>query len=306
MVAEQFEREIIAEALASSKLPITWNLRSLYCSMRPQARISVCIPCYNGATFLGRTIQSLLDQTFTDFSVVVIDDKSTDNSVSIIERFADPRIQLSVNDSNLGIIGNWSKVLSCAQGRYVKLLCGDDVLYPECLARQVEALETHSNAGVVLAVCNREVIDAQDRVIFRRGFPFKAGINNGLQLIRSSVRWGSNLIGEPAVGLFRREALSSTKLFENSNPYLVDLTLWAELLRNGNAFVDKDYLAGFRISGGATSARVGFQQAACFRSFVRNLRSQPLYGLKLLDTMMAYILSFQWCLLRNVFINSVC
>src|SRR5882672_3696667 len=165
--------------------------------MVSQPLISVCIPSYNGGQFIATTLESILRQSFTDFEVVIADDKSTDQTMSVIRHFTDSRIRLLENEQNLGLGANWNKVLSCAQGKYVKLLCGDDVLYSECLARQVEVLEAPSNAGAVLAICNRNVIDAHDKVIFRRRFPFNAGLVSGAKLIRNSIRWGSNLIGEP-------------------------------------------------------------------------------------------------------------
>lgn len=272
--------------------------------MRSEPLISVCIPSYNSERFIAATLESILTQTLTDFEIVIADDKSTDDTLSIIKEFADPRIRLIQNDENLGLGGNWNKVLSCARGKYVKLLGDDDLLYPECLARQVNVLEAPANSAVVLAVCNREVINARNEVVMRRRFPFGPGLVNGRKLIRNSVRWGSNLIGEPVVGLFRRQDLNRNAMCDPSNPYVIDLALWAELLKRGDAFIDVDYLAGFRISPARTSARIGRRQAAYFRDFVRAMRRDSFYRLSLFDTMPGYILSAQWCLLRNLFIYS--
>jgi glycosyltransferase involved in cell wall biosynthesis len=268
-----------------------------------QPLISVCIPCYNGAEFLGHTLESVLVQTFTDFELVVADDKSTDDTVSVIKGFTDRRIKFTENGCNLGMGLNWNQVLSRSVGKYVKLLCEDDVLHPECLARQAEILQNPANSGVVLAVCNRKVINAEDKVILSRGIPFRSGLVSGAKLIRKSVRWGSNLIGEPAVAMFRRKALEPTTSCDVSNPYLSDLSLWAQLLKHGDAFLDDQYLAAFRISPGAASSRIGRGQGAAFRRFVQTLRKDPFYEISSLDAMIGYALSFQWCLIRNLFIK---
>ena len=139
--------------------------------------------------------------------------------------------------------------------------------------------------------------------MFRRKFPFGRGLIKGEKLIRESVRWGSNLIGEPAVGLFRRELLGRTSPLEASNPYLLDLALWAELLKHGDAFIDPAYLAGFRISDQAASATIGRRQAAFFRSFVRRLRQDRFYKITTFDWLLGYSLSFPWCLFRNLLIT---
>jgi glycosyltransferase involved in cell wall biosynthesis len=273
--------------------------------MATQPLISICIPSYNSERFIACTLESVLSQSFTDFEIIIVDDKSTDGTVSVIKKFSDARIRFIQNEGNLGIGGNWNKVLSCPEGKYVKLLCGDDVLYPECLARQVRVLESPANAAVALAVCGSNVIDANNKIILRRRFPLPAGGISGGRLIRKSIRWGSNLIGEPAVGLFRRQALSQEGISQSSNPYLIDLSLWADLLKHGGAFIDPECLAGFRISGQAASARIGSRQAACFRSFIRAIRRDQFYHANMLDSMLGSVLSFQWCLLRNMFINSL-
>ena len=291
--------------MAPSKL-IAIRSSNLKYSMSSQPVVSVCIPCYNGAEFLARTLESVLAQIFTNFEVVLLDDKSTDATLSVIGTFTDPRIRLIRNEQNLGLALSWKKVLSQSKGTYVKLLCNDDVLLPECLAKQVNALENPSNARAVLAFCNRRVIDSNDEVVLERRLPFPPGLVKGSTLIRQSVRRGTNLIGEPAVGLFRRDALNKTVMWDASNAYYSDLALWAQLLRHGDAFHDPEYLAGFRISRGAASTRIGFGQAAPFRSLARTLRKDPCYRISSFDVIAGYVLSFHWCLARNLFINFHC
>jgi glycosyltransferase involved in cell wall biosynthesis len=266
--------------------------------------VSICIPSYNCEEFIATALESVLNQTLADFEVVIADDKSTDRTISIIKRFNDPRIELIENEQNLGLGGNWNKVLSRARGEYVKLLGDDDVLYPECLSRQVAALENPANAKAVLAICNRNVINSRNEVVMRRSFPFGSGLISGRKLIRNSIRWGSNLMGEPVVGLFRRRELNQGAMCDASNPYVIDLALWAELLKHGDAFIDAEYLTAFRISRKKTSARIGRRQAAYFRDFIRAMRRDSFYKVSLLDMMPGYVLSAQWCLLRNLFIYS--
>jgi glycosyltransferase involved in cell wall biosynthesis len=77
-------------------------------------------------------------------------------------------MRLIENEQNLGLGRNWNNALSSAQGECVTLLGDDDVLYPERLARQLEALEHPANSGAVPAICNRHVINARDEVVMRR------------------------------------------------------------------------------------------------------------------------------------------
>jgi glycosyltransferase involved in cell wall biosynthesis len=271
--------------------------------MGAQPLISICIPAYNNEAFIKAALESVLCQTHRHFEIIVTDDRSTDNTVSAIKRFSDPRIRLVENEANLGLGGNWNKALSCATGAYIKLLCADDLVYPDCLRRQVEVLEDPSHSGVVLAVCNTDLINANSQVIYRRRLRCRPGLVNGRQLIRRCVRWGTNLVGEPAAGLFRREVLSRSGLFAPGNPYLIDLAFWAALLRHGDAFVDQSRLAAFRISAGAMSTKLGRHQAASFRRFIADMRADPFHRAGTVDATLGCLLSFQWWILRNLLIS---
>lgn len=271
--------------------------------MSSQPLVSVCIPCYNGARFIASTLESVLAQSLKDFELLLSDDHSSDATVSIIEKFADPRIRLVRNPVNLGLGPNWNRVLSLAKGKYVKLLCEDDLLHPRCLERQVAVLEEQSNASVCLAICNREVINAAGKKVFggRRGWI--RGRVSGPALVKKCLRVGSNIIGEPAVGLFRREALPQTGVCDPDNAYLSDLYLWSAILKQGDAFIEPEVLASFRISRGAATASIGLRQPAFFRAFARGLRRDAFYRVSGLDLACAYLFSLPWCLLRNVLLR---
>ena len=271
--------------------------------MGSQPLISVCVPSYNNEDFIAATLDSVLKQTYSNFEIVVTDDHSSDRTVSVLRNFADSRITLIQNETNLGLAGNWNKALSYATGKYVKVMGADDLLYPDCLGGQVEALEDPSNAGAVLAVCNTDVINAQGKIVLRRRCRFGPGLVTGQKLVRNCVRWGANLIGEPVVGLFRRDVLARSGMFDPANPYMIDLAFWAELLKHGDAFMDKRRLAAFRISASSVSAKLGLKQASYTRSIIRKLRADPAYHTGLLDVMCGYLFASPRCILRNLLIS---
>jgi len=271
--------------------------------MDSQPLISVCIPSYNHEVFIAATLDSVLKQSYGNLEVIVTDDHSSDKTASVTKGFCDPRIQLVQNEANLGLGGNWNKALSLATGKYIKLMGADDLLYPDCVSLQMQVLEKPSNSGAVLAVCNSDVIDANAEIVLRRRFRFRPGLASGEKLIRNSVRWGTNLIGEPVVGLFKRDVLSKSGMFDPVDPYMIDLAFWAELLKHGDAFMDQSRLAAFRISARSVSTKVGLKQAAHFRSFIRKMRADPVYRASRLDDILGCFLSFQWCILRNLLIK---
>lgn len=265
--------------------------------------VSVCIPCYNGAEFLSQTLQSVLDQTLKDFEVIVADNHSTDRSVEVAASLADPRIKILHGSSNIGMARNCARAMATASGKYVKLLCADDLLHPECLMRQTHILEETEGRGVVLTVCARSIIDQSGRTVLNGSLPLSPGVIGRAALIRKCIRWGTNLVGEPAVGLFRRSCVAAFDQCELSNSYLLDLNFWAEILREGEAFVDDRRMAAFRISRSAVSSKLGLRQAECFRRFARKIKAEPGSSVSSLDLLSGYLLSFQWCLARNVIVR---
>ena len=112
-------------------------------------KISVIIPVYNDERYIQQTIQSVLDQTFTDFELILVDDASTDKSVEIMKSFDDSRISVFVNDKNLGIVGSLNKAISLSRAAIIARLDHDDLCYPTRLEKQYAFLEAHPEIGLV-------------------------------------------------------------------------------------------------------------------------------------------------------------
>ena len=98
--------------------------------------VTVLLPVYNAAAFVGEAIRSVLAQTYRDFELLVIDDASTDDSEQVVRQFKDARIRYLVNESNLGITGTLNRGLSEARGDYIARMDADDICHPQRLARQ--------------------------------------------------------------------------------------------------------------------------------------------------------------------------
>src|ERR1043166_3304330 len=92
--------------------------------------VSVVMSAYNSAPFLKDAIGSILTQTFTDFEFIIINDGSDDNTNEILHSFTDPRIFLSQNEKNVGLIGSLNKGISAASGKYIARMDADDIALP--------------------------------------------------------------------------------------------------------------------------------------------------------------------------------
>jgi glycosyltransferase involved in cell wall biosynthesis len=108
---------------------------------------SVCIPCFNHGRYIGATIQSVLDQDFGDFEIVVADNASTDDSRDVVRSFKDSRIRLIENRFNIGFAPNLQRVTEPARGRYLNLLSSDDVMEPGALRVYHDLIRTHQADG---------------------------------------------------------------------------------------------------------------------------------------------------------------
>lgn len=112
-------------------------------------KVSVVLPVYNVAPFIKQTIESVLQQSFQDFELLVLDDCSTDDTVERVRTFVDSRVKLIVNPHNLGRAGTDNAALGFVMGEYIAKMDGDDLCHPERLARQVAYLNSHPDVNVV-------------------------------------------------------------------------------------------------------------------------------------------------------------
>jgi len=252
--------------------------------MSPAApRVSVCIPAYNGAEFIGEAIRSVLGQSFGDFELVVIDDCSTDGTVEVARGFGDSRIRLIVNPNNLGQCENWNKALAEAGGEFFKLLPQDDFLYPDCVRRQVEVFDDPRNAGVALVCAARNIVDRRGRILMKRGSGRKRGRVDGRRAVRDCVRAGTNLIGEPGAALMRTKSTRKVGRFDDTNFYVLDLDFWSRALVEGDLYVVPEVLAAFRVAAGSASVRIAKSQSRDFRSFIDRLSRDGRFGIRARD-----------------------
>lgn len=111
-------------------------------------KVTVLMPVFNVENYVGKAIESILDQSFSDFKLLIIDDCSTDNTCEIVESYKDSRITLIRNECNLGLAENLNKGLSLIDAEYVSRMDGDDIAEPDWLEKEVAVLDIHPEIGV--------------------------------------------------------------------------------------------------------------------------------------------------------------
>lgn len=124
-------------------------------------RVSVIMPVFNTAEYLGEAIQSILDQSYADFEFIIINDGSTDHSEKIINSFNDPRIIALKNERNQGLVFTLNRGVNLARGEWIARMDGDDISLPIRFEEQMQYLHDHPYVDVLATTV--QLIDEQGR-----------------------------------------------------------------------------------------------------------------------------------------------
>lgn len=194
--------------------------------------VSICLPVFNAEKTIAETIESVLSQTFEKWELLICDNNSSDKSWEIIGQYNDRRISRFKNDVNIGATGNFLKLLQIAKGEYIKFLCSDDIIYPECLEKQVNILSDDKSISIV--TCNINIINESGEKIFFRKIPFKKKRVSLEEVLNYCLLTTRGSIMEPVQILTRRKdyarVMMPVRNEFSSAAYLLELLLEGELL----------------------------------------------------------------------------
>jgi glycosyltransferase involved in cell wall biosynthesis len=209
--------------------------------------VSVCMPTYNAEGWIREAIDSALEQTWTDFEIVISDNASTDATLEIARSYADPRIRIESSARNMGLVFNHNRVVRVSAGRYIKFLHADDVLTPTCIEEMVGLALEDDRIGLVFAPRVNVIYDEHGHEWARMttrdheklGPPDRNNDGHVLFLPLLLAGIEHNWIGEPSAVLVTREALETCGLFNRYLRQIVDLELWLRvMLRYRVGFLD--------------------------------------------------------------------
>ncbi len=161
------------------------------------ATVSVVMPVYNVEKFVSYAINSVLNQTFPDLELIIVDDGGDDGSMDIVRSFSDPRIRI-VSQSNRGLAGARNSGIALAVGEFVALLDSDDAMTPCKLERHVMHLRARPEVGISYA--GAELIDENNAPIGIRQMP-------RLGYITAAHVFCGQVIQNGSIPVFRRQAL---------------------------------------------------------------------------------------------------
>lgn len=226
-------------------------------------KVSILIPTYNGAKYLPSSMESALSQSFGDFELIVCDDSSKDETVSIVRDYQkkDPRIRFFQNPKNLGLVQNWNHALMLAQGEWIKYLFQDDLLTPKALEKMLCVPDSASVVCSKLSYILEPGIADETRIFFEKKlcqianiYPGKNFLSHQDISLAAFDHFPMNIIGEPVAVLFHRRTIS---LYGFANPNMVqccDYEYFLRLVANEGLFFIDEPLVSFRVHPGSATA----------------------------------------------------
>ena len=256
-----------------------------------QPAISVLLPVYNGSRFLQKAVDSILAQSFEDFELIAVDDGSTDNSVSILEAYNDPRIVLLKHPVNRGIVQTLNTGLARCTGKYIARMDADDIALPERFSRQVAHFEKYPDTGVVDTV--QDCIDESD---MRTG-KVNSNVVDAEDIYATLPK--SNCLGHPSV-MVRGDLL---RAYGYRNVAYEDYDLWLRIASAGIKIVKlKSRLLLFR----EHSSSITGTDHAGMRHFQKVIQTKLFYlsGLTFTDNARPFNLKVRIWLLRDLSIQA--
>lgn len=209
--------------------------------------VSIVLPVYNAGVYLKEAIQSILDQTYTNIELIIINDGSTDDSEKLIKSFTDDRIRY-VYQQNTGLAGALNAGLKASNGKYIARQDQDDISLKERLQKQVEFLEKHPNVNLLgtraqVFTDDQKEIKMHDHATEPAVLRFDLLFDN--PFVHSSV-------------MFRKESIEKIGYYNTDRSYYEDFELWSRFAFNGRVANLREVLVKYRHHDQGLSKSTGY------------------------------------------------
>jgi glycosyltransferase involved in cell wall biosynthesis len=206
-------------------------------------KVSVIIPVYNGARYLRESTESILDQSFKDFELLLINDGSTDETLAIMRSYHDSRIRILNNTTNTGLASVRNKGILESKGEYVAWLDADDISMPERLEKQVSLLDKNPEIGICGTYA--KIIGTQKSMEWR--YPTDPDVLSCHLLFYDPIITSSAIL--------RKKILAENNLlFNPAYPPAEDYDLWERMSRHCSIINIPEVLTSYRIHESQTSS----------------------------------------------------
>lgn len=206
--------------------------------MNNQPLVTVFISCYNRQNFIRESLESVLEQSYKNLEILIIDDCSTDNTLKIIEEYHDSRIIILKNNSNMGIPYTRNKGLQNATGKYLAILDSDDVCMKDRIEKQVNYLEKNQDVAAV---------GGQVETFGLNKKSFICRYYNTYEELKSQLIFNVPLCNSSA--MVRKSIIENYNIKYNNAYYICqDYDFWYQLMKVGKITTIPDVLVKYRVS----------------------------------------------------------
>lgn len=201
--------------------------------------VSIITPSYNTAKYIAETIESVLNQTYKNFEMIIVDDCSTDNTEEVVKKFSDSRVKFYKNEKNSGAAISRNYALKLAKGKWIAFLDSDDLWKPEKLEKQIEFMKDNDYH---FSYTNYEEIDENSNKLGKLITGPKKITKTGMY----NYCWPGCLTvmyDAEKVGLVQIENLPKNN----------DYAMWLKVIKKSNCYLLNECLAQYRIRTGSIS-----------------------------------------------------
>jgi glycosyltransferase involved in cell wall biosynthesis len=211
--------------------------------------VSICIPVFNGEKTIAKTIESIINQSYKNIELIVVDNCSSDSTVKVVQEFRDPRIHLILNDIHLPCAEyNWNRCFQYAKGAFMSIFHADDVYLPNMVLRQMETLKKFPEIGCVFTQGN--IIDDNDNIIGE--FKLPPGIrDSGLcsySTIFNAALESADFLPSPTA-MIRRDLYSALSPFRYDQfGSASDFDMWLRAAACAPVVILNEKLINYRVS----------------------------------------------------------
>lgn len=208
--------------------------------------VSICIPNYNYDLYVGKAIQSAIDQSYDNVEVVVVDNASTDNSMEVISSFKEnDKVKIFENSENIGALKNFNKSFELSKGDYIVFLSSDDMLRPDFVKKCMQVFEKYD---VGMVGTEMALIDKDDNILDEEYIPFYDDnyIIPGIK--QAKVFMMGNCFGANQV-LIKKSVLEKVGLFDSRFEASSDWHLWFRICMQSDIAYLKEQLTTLRLHG---------------------------------------------------------
>lgn len=197
--------------------------------------VSVIMPSWNTSNFIAESIQSVIDQTYENWELIIVDDCSTDNTDEVVAKFKDKRIRYFKNEKNSGAALSRNRALREARGEWIAFLDSDDLWSPDKLEHQINFMNKH---GYTLSYTEYEKIDEESK-------PLRIYVS-GPEKVNKHKMYNYDYIGQLTMMYSAKEfGLIQIKDIKKNNDYAIRLQLYKK--SDTCAYLLKENLAKYRV-----------------------------------------------------------